>query len=163
MKFLILFLFCEVLCELPVSTVLPIIEPETLTDLPRKTMELFDEKKIKSADNELELAVEVKAESTWPAQIIIYEETSDDELSNSSSTELALEESCTEENMEWNYCGKRCAQSCAFQPRGVRKTRAICESLLTSDGCYKGCFCKKDYVRLNDKCVLPINCPSEFQ
>lgn len=163
MKFLILFLFCGVFCEDPVSTVLPSMVSETVTDLPRNPVKDFLVVPMKSRDKDLEASVEVKADTTWPALITVYEQSSDDEPTsekNSTSTDPTSEESCSDENMEWNSCGPRCAQTCAFQPRGVRKTRAVCEPLLTSNGCYKGCFCKKDFVRLNDKCVLPDNCPS---
>lgn len=165
MKFLILFLFCGALCQVPVPTMLPALVPETLTDLSREPMEDFDEIKKKAGEDDLESNVEVKADSTWPAQITVYEELRDDEASHdkSPSSDSVTEEACIDENMEWNSCGPRCSQTCAFQPRGVRKSRAICEPLLTSNGCYKGCFCKKGYVRLSDKCVLSENCPSEFR
>lgn len=126
-----------------------------------KTTENVDSTQMKSRENELESAVEVKADSVWPAQITVYR---DEPLSEFIKTTTAgVDGVCTEANTEWNACGPRCAQTCAYQPRGARKSRAVCESLLIApSGCYKGCFCISGYVRLNDRCVLSGACPSKF-
>lgn len=135
MKFLIFFLIGGIFGEL--TTVLPELEPETLTDLPYGTVEDFAGVAVtlQARDNELESEVE------------------------SSVTDDA----CQEENMEWVGCGPRCYQTCAFQPRGARQGRAVCELVTNSQaGCYPGCFCKSGFVRLHDKCILPVDCPSMY-
>lgn len=153
MKFLILFLVCGVLCELPVTTVLPVLEPETLTDLPRETIEQFEviHQNDRVEDNEV-------TETEMPAVEVAVEE------SISTTTQHFLEAACTDELMEWNPCGPRCYQTCSIQPRGVRRSRSVCESgMQSANGCYPGCYCKSGYVRLNEKCVLPLDCPSEYR
>lgn len=164
MKFLIFFLFCGVFCELPVpsvlpvSTVLPVLELETLTDLPRELIKDFAEGIVLTRGNDVESDLEVEADE------VVTEESNDGVTQSSitTTTESFLENACTEANMEWNTCGPRCYQTCAFQPRGVRQSRAVCEFTMTASGCYVGCFCKKGYVRLNSKCVLSADCPSKF-
>lgn len=155
MKCLLLFLFCGVLGEPPVRTVLPILEPETATDLPRGNAADFDVVTIQSRQNEVEDDLEGGG----------LEETSTDlpvsESSSSTTTEHFTQLACTGTNMEYNMCGPRCYQTCAFQPRGTRSSRAVCESP-SSSGCHAGCFCKSGYVRINDNCILPVDCPSEF-
>lgn len=174
MKFLILFLFCGVFCELPVpselpvSTVLPVLEPETLTDLPRELAEDFGGVVGQNRDNDLVSNFEIEVggdEVETDGPIAAVPEGPSDGITQSSvSTTTAhfLENACTEANMEWNTCGPRCYQTCAFQPRGVRRSRAVCEVATTASGCFTGCFCKKGYVRLNKKCVLSADCPSKF-
>lgn len=150
MKFLILFLFCGVLCEFPVPTVLPVLEPETLTDLPREAIKDFEDVtvRIRQNDVESELAEEDAVALKGDENI-------------STTTVHFTEAACTGEHMEWNSCGPRCYQTCAFQPRGVRRARAVCEPSSVTTGCYPGCFCKSGYVRINDKCVMPTDCPSK--
>jgi hypothetical protein len=76
-----------------------------------------------------------------------------------SSTVHFTEMACTGDNMEWLSCGPRCSATCGFQPRDARRdSRAVC-SPSNESGCYAGCFCKSGYVRFNDRCVLPVNCP----
>lgn len=159
MKIFIFFLICEVLCELPVSTVMPVLEPdekvpslepETLTDLPIGAAEDFFSLTLNDEDIEIEAnEVTTDAPITDPSVTI-----------TSTTTLHFLEAACDDKNMEWNTCGPRCYQTCAFQPRGVRRTRAVCETTMPT-GCRPGCFCKKGYVRLNDKCVLSDDCPSK--
>lgn len=132
MKFLIFLLIGGVLCEQ--TTVLPELESDSLTDLPYGAIEDFavDAVTLQARDNELESEVESSM----------------------------IDEACPEENMEWVSCGPRCYQTCAFQPRGAR---AVCEPVTNAQaGCYPGCFCKSGYVRLNDKCILPVDCPSTY-
>lgn len=154
MKFFLLFLICEVLCELPVPSSIPIqksdliipsLEPETLTDLPFGAVEDF----ISVTDTNIEEEANEVASIDDSSSLIL-----------STTTPHFLEMACDKENMEWNTCGPRCYQTCAFQPRGVRRTRAVCEATMPT-GCRPGCFCKKGYVRLNDKCVLSDDCPSK--
>lgn len=153
MKCLLLFLFCGVLGELPVRTVLPILEPETATDLPRGNAADFDVVTIKSRQNEVEgfdeTSTDLPVDESSSSTII------------STTTEHFTQLACTGTNVEWNTCGPRCYQTCAFQPRGTRSSRAVCESPSLS-GCHAGCFCKSGYVRINDNCILPVDCPSEF-
>lgn len=156
MKIFILFLICEVLGELPVPTVMPVLDldvmipslqPETLTDLPIADVEDF----IATTEKDTEIEID---EGNEVAPI------ADSTTTVSTTTLHFLEMACDDKNMEWNTCGPRCYQTCAFQPRGVRRTRAVCEANFPT-GCRPGCFCKKGYVRLNDKCVLSDNCPSK--
>lgn len=133
MRILIFCLIGGIFGEL--TTVLPELEPDSLTDLPYSSTEGFDGNVVTllARDNELESEEE------------------------SSVTDAA----CPEDNMEWVTCGPRCYQTCAFQPRGAKEGRAVCESVASAQGgCYPGCFCKSGYVRLNDKCILPLDCPS---
>lgn len=159
MKCLILFLFCGVLGELPVPTVLPILEPETLTDLPRSDVGEFDVATGQSRQNEVEgdLGVEMVDEPTDVPEVDEDPSSTTFATTTAHFTELA----CSGSHMEWNSCGPRCYQTCAFQPRGRRSSRAVCE-MASLSGCHAGCFCASGYVRLNDKCVLPVDCPSEF-
>lgn len=135
MKFLIFFLINGVLGEL--TTVLPELEPDPLTDLPDGAMEdsAVDAVTLQARDNELESEVESSV----------------------------IDEACPEENMEWMTCGPRCYQTCAFQPRGAKEGRAVCEPVANAQaGCYPGCYCKSGFVRLHDKCILPVDCPSTY-
>lgn len=149
MKCLILFMVCSVLGELPVTTILPELEPETLTDLPKEAIEDFKEGVTMQArqsyvEDDNEISTDLPAEEV------------------SSTTVHFTQMACLEDHMVWSSCGPRCYQTCAFQPRGSRRSRAICESVVSTN-CYAGCFCESGYVRLNDKCVLPIDCPSKFK
>lgn len=145
MKFLILLLVCDVLSQSPTASVtdLPVADTTSKADLPRAAVEIDDSPKTAARQNE----IEAEAETEEPEPV-------------SSSTLHFTDLACTEPNMEWLSCGPRCYQTCAFQPRGVRKTRAVCENV-SSTGCYVGCFCKSGYVRINEKCILPIDCPGK--
>jgi hypothetical protein len=134
MKFLILFLFCGVLGELPVTTILPELEPDpsngTVKDL--KAV-LTMQAKQSNVDYENDISTDSPDEENLLA-------------STTSSTTIHFTQlACTGQHMEWNSCGPRCYQTCAFQPRGSRVSRAICESA-SSTNCYPGCFCKSGYV-----------------
>jgi hypothetical protein len=156
MKILITFLICGVFGEVPVTTVLPKLEPETLTDLPMKDIAEF-EAGVTMKPRQNDVDYEIKVDEIE----VISEENSSEPSSTVSTTTLHFTQmACTGEHMEWNTCGPRCYQTCAFQPRGSRQSRAICESASTTN-CYPGCFCASGYVRLNEKCVLPVDCPSK--
>lgn len=136
MKILVFFLIGTVLGEQ--TTVPPELEIDSLTDLPDGAIEDFavNAVTVQARDNELESEVESSV----------------------------VDEACPEDNMEWQPCGPRCYQTCAFQPRGAKQGRAVCESIANAQaGCYPGCYCKSGYVRLNDKCILPVDCPSEYK
>jgi hypothetical protein len=152
MKILILLLVCGAFGELPVTTMLPELEPETLTDLPKEKVVNFEAGvTMKSRQNDLDYEIEVSSDDDPPVEAV----------SQSVSTTVHFTQmACTDDNMEWNSCGPRCYQTCAFQPRGSRQSRAICE-LASTTNCYPGCFCASGYVKLNEKCVLPVDCPSK--
>lgn len=151
MKFWILFLVCEALSE-PLTTV-PAEESEKLTtivstvELPEMTLDDF-----KTRQNYIEVGETDFGEEVDSAEL--------PESSEVSTTIVAVETGCTDSNMEINTCGPRCYQTCAVQPRGFRRSRAVCEAV-NATGCYPGCFCKSGYVRLNEKCVLAKDCPSK--
>ena len=145
MKFLIFFLTCGVLCESSQKTDMLGKELETLSSLP----------------NFIEVATEIITPKTRQNDVDAESESLEMELGASeTSTPHFTELACTEENTEYNPCGPRCYQTCAFQPKGARQARAVCESA-SSNGCYPGCHCRSGYVKLNDKCILPIFCPSK--
>lgn len=105
-------------------------------------------------------------ESEIPANHVNFLRQSDT-VDNESTTVHFTELACTRNNTEWLACGPRCYQTCGFQPNAnrardvkQRKSRAYCASS-NETGCYAGCFCKSGYVRFNDECVLPIQCPSK--
>lgn len=148
MKCLILFLLCGVLAEIDILTVLPVLEPETLTDLPQD----FQPVTFQSRQNEVEGDMNLE-EAPLDTQL-------DVSTTVATTTVHFTQLACTDNNMEWNSCGPRCYQTCAIQPRlRTRVKRAVCESLVAT-GCHAGCFCKSGYVRFNDACVLPVDCPS---
>lgn len=150
MKFLVLILVCGVFCELPVTTVLPELQPETSTDLLMvKTGEFNAGVTMQPRQNDVDYEIQV------PDENVPVEETV------STTTLHFTQMACTVDHQEWMACGPRCYQTCAFQPRGSRVSRAICENALVSN-CYPGCFCASGYVRLNERCVLPVDCPSKY-
>lgn len=153
MKLLIIFLICGVYGELPVTTVLPELRPETLTDLPKETVGNFGaEMTMQPRQNDVEYLIEIGDSSDEQSPV--------EEVSPSAPTTTLhfTLMACTGDHMQWMSCGPRCFQTCAFQPRGSRQSRAICASA-SSTNCYPGCFCASGYVRLNEKCVLPVDCP----
>lgn len=160
MKILILLLISCVFGEVPVTTVKPELEPETLTDLPMEKIADFEAGvTMKSRKNDIDY--EIKVDEISVEEVLANENQQIQEVSTTSTTTLHFTQmACDGEHMEWNSCGPRCYQTCAFQPRGSRQSRAICESASTSN-CYPGCFCASGYVRLNEKCVLPVDCPSK--
>ncbi|KAL7034704.1 hypothetical protein ACKWTF_008066 [Chironomus riparius] len=84
------------------------------------------------------------------------------EESVSSTTEHWTTQGCSHANEYYNACGPRCQQTCSFQQRiSGGNTRAICESIF-SGSCHPGCFCQDGYVRFNDKCIKPVDCPSKL-
>lgn len=157
MKFLILFFLSGVLCELPVATDLPILEPETLTDLPGEQIHDFGGVTVPVRQNDLEVELDKE-------EAVVIDEGAISIATIETTTVHFTQEACTGENMEWNTCGPRCYQTCAFQPRGIgREKRSVCEVNPALSGCYPGCYCKSGYVRLNSKCVLSADCPSKFE
>lgn len=161
MKCLILFLFSGVLAQLPVTTVVPVLMPETLTDLPQAAIEDFGAVTERPRENEIEAEKEIKAEEV--STVSYVDEGTSTSTVAATTTAHFTQLACTDENMEWNSCGPRCYQTCAFQPRATqRRSRAVCETM-TASGCHAACFCKSGYVRLNDKCVLPMDCPSKLE
>lgn len=111
-----------------------------------------------SADNE----VEVENTTTTMSDEVpmkFLRQNDDSESSTVHFTELACS---VDENAEYLTCGPRCQATCGFQPRDARRdSRAVCTTANDS-GCYPGCFCKSGYVKLNDRCVLPVNCPRKY-
>jgi hypothetical protein len=154
---LILFLSYGIYAETSsgISTVLPILEPETLTDLPKEAIDDFERVTIQARQNEVEEELEIEAELT--DEPVVTSSTTETTTTTAHFTQLA----CTGQHMEWNSCGPRCYQTCAFQPQDVRRSRAVCETP-NSSGCHAGCFCKSGFVRFNEKCVLPVDCPSKL-
>lgn len=147
MKCWILIFVCGAFADVSVPTQLPLLVPETLTDLPYGSIEDFDSVTMQARQNEIEGEVQLEAETEAPV---------------STTTVHFTKLACTGDNYEWNSCGPRCYQTCVFQPReNIRAAKAVCESA-TSTGCHPGCFCKSGFVRLNDQCILPVECPSEF-
>lgn len=109
---------------------------------------------LKSIQSEEQTTSSIETEEI-PNNVNFLRQNDDSESSTVHFTELA----CTGDNMEWLACGPRCSATCGFQPRDARRdSRAVC-SPSNESGCYAGCFCKSGYVRLNDRCVLPVNCP----
>ena len=147
MIFLVLILVCGVFCEFPVTTVLPELQPETLTT--KETGELNAGVTMKPRQNDVDYEIQVSDENVHVEETI------------STTTLHFTQMACTIDHQEWMSCGPRCYQTCAFQPRGSRVSRAICEVASVSN-CYPGCFCASGYVRLNERCVLPVECPSEY-
>lgn len=159
MKFLILLLVCDVLSESPTGglTDLPSADTKLKADLPRaadgvRGVEIDSSPKIADED--------VRSEETDTVVSRQNEIEAETEEAVTTTTVHFTDLACTEQHMEWLSCGPRCYQTCAFQPRGVRQTRAVCENVV-STGCYVGCFCKSGYVRINDKCILPVDCPGK--
>jgi Trypsin Inhibitor like cysteine rich domain len=131
------------------EAVLSVTKPDVVVAETKTGVEVADVKPETVVARQNELEYEVEAETPGPDFL-------------STSTVHFTQMACTQENMEWNSCGPRCYQTCAFQPRGVRKSRAVCETA-SATGCYAACFCKSGYVRINDKCILPVDCPSKLK
>lgn len=163
MKCLILLFFCGVFGELPVPTVLPALQLETLTDLPREGFGNFNtQKTIQARQNELEddFEIVITDDSETATPIDLSTENQLPAMAEIPSTQLS-DENCTFENMEYKACGPRCYPTCAFQPReATRRARVNCGPASLT-GCNAGCFCESGFVRFNDQCILPTDCPSK--
>jgi hypothetical protein len=158
--FLILFLVGGVISvnkttEEALSTLAQI---ETATDYPKDTMD-GDVSLVTDEDATMNIAIVLGRQNEVDDED--EEEVTEDEAIEESSTPHFSELGCTKQNEHYEKCGPRCQQSCAFQMRvSGRNSRAICESVF-SGNCHAGCFCDSGYVRFNDECILPIECPSK--
>lgn len=74
-----------------------------------------------------------------------------------SSNNTPSDECIGMENATFQKCGTKCVLSCRFIPNvsNVAVTPNDCES----NECVEGCFCKVGFVRYEDKCILPKECP----
>lgn len=156
-------------CDIYKPTIPPELVPETLTDLPRGAIDDFEQATTVESSDEVDSVTipnegmarqnEVEFEINAMQQQSTVASLSRDNLSTAEYPEH-LGDPCPEEHFVWNACGPRCYQTCAFQPKsGDRLSRAVCEAA-NENNCHTGCFCESGYVRFNDKCVLPIDCPT---
>lgn len=75
--------------------------------------------------------------------------------SNSSNT--ASGECIGMGNATYQKCGTKCVLGCRFIPN--ISDVAVIPNDCESSECIEGCFCKVGFVRYEDKCVLPKECP----
>lgn len=130
---------------------------ETATDYPKDSMD-GDVSLVTDEDSTMNIAV-VLGRQNEVEEEEEEEVTEEEEVIQESTPTLLSELGCTKPNEHFEKCGPRCQQSCAFQMRV--SGRAICESIL-SGNCHSGCFCDSGYVRFNDECILPTECPSKL-
>lgn len=73
--------------------------------------------------------------------------------SNNATTDVCI----GMENATYHKCSAKCVLSCRLIPNmsDVAVTPNECEN----SACMEGCFCKVGFVRYEDKCVLPKDCP----
>lgn len=78
--------------------------------------------------------------------------------SNVASSNQPYEEVCTDaENKEYRKCGNKCVLSCR-DTWSSSNFSALNENC-SEDICIEGCFCKDEFVRDHDKCILAKECP----
>uniref|UniRef100_A0A8C7WLU6 SCO-spondin n=1 Tax=Oryzias sinensis TaxID=183150 RepID=A0A8C7WLU6_9TELE len=61
-----------------------------------------------------------------------------------------------EKGMIYEPCGPACSQSC---PSVQQRSYSRCEVL----SCVEGCFCPAGTIRHGDGCILPLDCPCEWE
>lgn len=73
-----------------------------------------------------------------------------------SSNNTKPEECIGLENALYQKCGTMCISACRFIPESdLAATLEECDT----NECIDGCFCKDGFVRYQDKCILPNECP----
>lgn len=126
-------------------------ETESATDYPKDSMD-GDVSLVTDEDSTMNIGLVLGRQNEVDEEDVAEEEVQE------STTANWVEQGCTKPNEHFEKCGPRCQMSCAFQMRV--SGRAICESVF-SGNCHAGCFCDSGYVRFNDECILPVECPSE--
>lgn len=75
-----------------------------------------------------------------------------------SDTNNTISEECVGlENSEFKKCGTTCVLSCRYIPTISNVT--VTSNDCVENECIEGCFCKDGFVRYQNKCVLPGDCP----
>ncbi|KAG5682388.1 hypothetical protein PVAND_011741 [Polypedilum vanderplanki] len=142
----------KVICK----EILPQLEPESITDLPKEALD--GNPQFAQQDEETTIGIDILMQARQ-GENVDYEGDTENELP-ASSTEHWSTQGCTKPNEYFNSCGPRCVQTCMFQPRANGRTsRAACESIF-SGNCNAGCFCVDGYVRFNNQCIKPVDCPT---
>lgn len=74
-----------------------------------------------------------------------------------SSNKTKLNE-CIDSNEEYRKCGDSCVISCRYasSPSEIEASKNDC----AKTECVEGCFCKDGFVRHQNKCILPKECPA---
>lgn len=133
MKFLILFFVCGALGDVTLEEILPQIEPETLTDLPKEIMDGDPQ----FVQDEVTTMIDIETVQLG-RQNEVEEEVGEVVEENETVTPHWTEQGCPKSHESYNKCGPRCVQTCSFQPRvNGRNTRAVCDSIF-SGSCHPG-------------------------
>lgn len=81
-----------------------------------------------------------------------------DQIKVANSLNNTKSDECTGlENGTYQKCGTKCVLGCRHTPLSsdIAVTSTDCEKI----ECIEGCFCNVGFVRYQDKCILPIECP----
>ncbi|XP_070499771.1 serine protease inhibitor swm-1-like [Chironomus tepperi] len=152
MNFFILCLVCGTLAnEISINGIIP--QSESIVDVPKDALggdpNLFQE------ETTVAVIPDIQGRQDEDYDAVVEE-------SEVSTTENLATQGCNKANEYYNACGPRCQQTCSFQQRiSGGNTRAICESIF-SGSCHPGCYCQDGYVRFNDKCIKPVECPTRL-